>query len=110
MCTGSLPWPYITAGILLSRRILRAAPLPNWVRVSATSLLSDTCAPGESKSDEAVGPRRGTWHRTTGARTARGSTGSASASVDHGCVDRITRSDRTPLAGATSLAEATPRV
>ena len=32
------------------------------------------------------------------------------ASVDHGCVDRITRSDRTPLAGATSLAEATPRV
>ena len=33
-----------------------------------------------------------------------------SASVDHGCVDRITRSDRTTLAGATSLAEATPRV
>ena len=77
MCTGSLPWPYITAGILLSRRILRAAPLPNWVRASATSLLSDTCAPGEWKSDRAVGPRRGTWHRTTGARTARGSTGSA---------------------------------
>src|SRR6476661_6292055 len=42
MCTGSAPWPYITAGILLSRRILRAAPLPNWVRIWATSLVSDT--------------------------------------------------------------------
>ena len=32
------------------------------------------------------------------------------ASVDHGCVDRIVAVSRTALAGATSLAEATPRV
>src|SRR5450759_5753440 len=40
MWTGSVPWPYMTAGILCSRRMLRAAPLPNVVRVVATSLLS----------------------------------------------------------------------
>jgi hypothetical protein len=29
MWIGLAPWPYMTAGILWSRRILRAAPLPN---------------------------------------------------------------------------------
>src|SRR4051794_10608436 len=40
MCTGSVPWPYITAGIRPARRTWRAAPLPNVVRVSAVSLVS----------------------------------------------------------------------
>src|SRR5690349_21488723 len=42
MCTGSVPWPYSTAGILSARRIRRAAPLPNSVRNSAVSLTSGT--------------------------------------------------------------------
>ena len=41
MCTGSVPWPYMTAGMLPSRRTARAAPLPKDVRIVATSLLSD---------------------------------------------------------------------
>ena len=41
MWTGSVPWPYSTAGTLASRRIRRAAPLPNSVRDSACSLVSD---------------------------------------------------------------------
>src|SRR6476661_2502595 len=46
MCTGSVPWPYMTAGMLPARRIFRAAPLPKSVRFSATSLvLSDTGTP-----------------------------------------------------------------
>ena len=40
MWTGSVPWPYMTAGILCSRRMVRAAPLPNVVRASAMSLFS----------------------------------------------------------------------
>jgi hypothetical protein len=36
------PVPYSTAGILLARRIRRAAPLPNSVRGSATMRTSDT--------------------------------------------------------------------
>src|SRR6476661_3907206 len=61
MCTGSAPWPYMTAGILWSRRILRAAPLPNCVRFSATSLrsVSDTGTP--------VGDSRMRWASTRGA-------------------------------------------
>ena len=43
MWTGSVPWPYRTAGIWWARRMRRAAPLPNSVRVWATSLVSDMC-------------------------------------------------------------------
>jgi hypothetical protein len=89
MCTGSVPWPYITAGILWSRRILRAAPLPNCVRFSATSLWSDTSTPGRhGDCGDAVGLDAG--------RSAEGST--ASITDDAG-------SSR-----AVSLAEATRRV
>ena len=42
MCRGSVPWPYRTAGTLLSRRMRRAAPLPNSVRDSAVIRTSDT--------------------------------------------------------------------
>ena len=38
----SVPWPYSTAGTLPSRRLRRAAPLPNSVRVSAAILTSGT--------------------------------------------------------------------
>src|SRR5579885_1601496 len=62
MCTGSAPWPYITAGILWSRRILRAAPLPNCVRFCATSLLSDTKTPVDLRVRGCGGPRRGAQH------------------------------------------------
>src|SRR6187200_582297 len=84
MCTGSLPWPYMTAGILLSRRILRAAPLPNWVRVSATSLLSDTCV--LLGVEDGWGSRSSTRDVAPNDRRANGPRihGSAAASVDHG--------------------------
>jgi len=42
MCRGSVPWPYRTAGTFLSRRMRRAAPLPNSVRGSADKRTSDT--------------------------------------------------------------------
>ena len=38
----SVPWPYSTAGTLPSRRLRRAAPLPNSVRASAAILTSGT--------------------------------------------------------------------
>src|SRR6478609_3289315 len=63
MCTGSVPWPYMTAGMLPARRILRAAPLPKSVRFSATSLvLSDTGVSWGSRVRRSLGgrPRRGT--------------------------------------------------
>src|SRR5829696_8780523 len=53
MWTGAVPWPYMTAGILWSGRMRRAAPLPNWVRASATSLVSDTGAPGTWERERA---------------------------------------------------------
>src|SRR6476661_7116320 len=113
MCTGSAPWPYITAGILLSRRILRAAPLPNWVRIWATSLVSDTsfswcCSgclgvahAGRGTAHTSLiclvgfwcgGPRRGARHGPMRTEHHR---------VDHG----LRTASRT-----TSLAEATPEV
>ena len=41
-CCGSVPCPYSTAGILPARRVRRAAPLPNSVRVSASMRTSAT--------------------------------------------------------------------
>ena len=41
-CCGSVPCPYSTAGILPARRVRRAAPLPNSVRVSASIRSSAT--------------------------------------------------------------------
>src|SRR5680860_284306 len=49
MCTGSVPWPYNTAGTLSARRIRRAAPLPNSVRDSAWIL--DSAIGGNSSID-----------------------------------------------------------
>src|SRR5919107_2252148 len=70
MCTGSVPWPYITAGIWLARRILRAAPLPNVVRLWACRVRSVTAgSPGCG-----VAAARGSGARDGGRSTGRAST------------------------------------
>ena len=116
MWTGSVPWPYITAGIWWARRMRRAAPLPNSVRVWATSLVSDMVSllvgrclrrPGgaqavRKKPDGAVGLGRGTRHDTGRSRAA--------ARREPGATASITDLGLVLLSPAASLAEATSRV
>src|SRR6478609_3387433 len=51
-CRGSVPCPYRTAGILPARRVRRAPPLPNSVRISASKRTSDTADSSKAAIDE----------------------------------------------------------
>ena len=109
MCTGSAAVAVHHGGdLVVAADLARGTLAELGAGLGDELVVGHVCSWGV-ESDRAVGPRRGTWHRTTGARNGPRIAPDLRPPASITDASTASRGLTGHLAGATSLAEATPR-